>query len=270
MTGRSLHDALLRVLTDGELRQRLLRGDPEVARALGAGEAATLAQSDRDRLMRMARFMSRHFYRERIVRLFRYGRALALTRGRDPLAVLKSPAFRGLLDSVVLGSPGSAETVARLVEERLTADLAEWPFAPDLVRYEGTLFRVEAGPRHWHAPDGARNGLPMRSPHARDVDLEWDLTPLMSVIRRGDPAPSVLPRHHTRFLVALSPYGRVSTLRCPEPLSRFLEALDGSRDPAQAAAAAGLREADAATLVNQLTDLGAVEWRLNFSTKEER
>lgn len=261
MTGRSAHDALLRLLTDGELRRRLLEGDPEIARALGSGEAGALARSDRDRLMRMARFMSRHFYRERIVRLFRYGRTLALTRGRDPLGVLESPVFRRLLDSVVLGSAGSAEAVARLVEEGLTADLAEWPFAPDLVRYEGTLFRVEAGPRHWHAPDGARDGLPMRSPQARIVDLEWDLSPLMSAIRRGDPAPPVPPRHPTRFLVALSASGRVSTVRCPEALSRFLEALDGSRDPGEAAAAAGLREADAATLVTQLTNLGAVEWR---------
>lgn len=228
---------------------------------VGAGEAAILARSDPERLRRMARFMARHFYRERIVRLFRYGRALALSRGRDPLDLLEHPEFQGLLDTVILGSPASAETVAQLVERRLTIDLEEWPFARDLVRYEGTLFRVEAGPRHWSAGDGRRDGLPARSAHTRILDLEWDLVPLLAALRRGEPTPPSPKRQPTRFLVALSPRGRVNTVRCPEPLVRFLEALDGKLGVAEAAASAGLLEADAASLIGQLTELGAVEWR---------
>ena len=261
MTGRTLHDALLRTLTDGELRQRLLGGDPEGGGLLGPDEARTLARSDPDRLRRMARFMARHFYRERIVRLFRYGRALALKAGHDPLGLLESPEFRALLDSVVLGSAASADAVARLVEGRLLAAVAHLPFGLDLVRYEGTLFRVEAGPRRWQAGDGRREGIPARSVQTRVLELEWDLTSLMSAIRRGKPELPSPPRQPTRFLLALSPRGHVTTVRCPEPLSRFLDALDGRRTVTEAAAAAGLSEADVAPLLGQLTDMGAIEWR---------
>jgi len=260
MTGRSLHDALLRVLTDGGLRQRLLRDDPRVAGVLGADEAGVLARSDRERLQRMARFMARHFYRERIVRLFRYGRALARRAGRDPLELLGSAAFGNLLDSMVLGSEASADSVARLVEGELL-EMLSVPFGRDLVRYEGTLFRVEAGPRLWSGGDGRQNGFPMRSARTRILELEWDVTALFPALRRGDPAPALPARQPTRLLVALSPQGRVNSVRCPDPLVRFLEALDGRHDAAQAAGAAGLREGDVGRLLEQLTDLGAVEWR---------
>ncbi len=261
MTGRSLHDALLRVLTDGQLRRRLVGGDPNVGDELGREEAETLRRADQDRLRRLARFMARHFYRERIVRLFRYSRALSLTAGREPLAVLNSAAFRALLDSAVLGSPATAEAVAKLVERRLLSDLAGRAFATALVRYEGTMFRVEAGPRRWQTDAASRDGIPVRSPHARLIKLDWNLSPLIAALRSGNPSPSEPRREPTRLLVALSPQGRVTSVRCPEAVTRLLEALDGRKSPVEAAAASGLREADATALLTKLTEIGAVEWR---------
>lgn len=265
MTGRSLHDALLRVLTDGELRRRLLDGDSGVGQVLGVDEAAMLARSDRERLRHMARFMARHFYRERIVRLFRYGRALAREAGRDPLDVLGSAAFRDLLESVVLGSEASADAVARLVEGELLQALSV-PFARDLVRYEGTLFRVEAGPRQWSEGGGRQHGLPVKSARARILELEWDVTALFPALRRGDPVTALPAREPTRLLVALSPRGRVHSVRCPGALLRFLGALDGKRRAAEAGAAAGV-EGDLRHLLDQLTDLGAIEWRPTEETR---
>ncbi|MBI3079387.1 MAG: hypothetical protein HYY85_20750 [Deltaproteobacteria bacterium] len=261
MTGRSLHDALLRVLTDGELRRRVMEGDPGAARALGVEEAATLRRADSERLQRMARFMARHFYRERIVRLFRYSRALLAPAGHDPLDVMESAAFSAVLDFAVLGSPASADAAANLVEQRVLTDLADRPYGRDLVGYEGTMFRVEAGPRRWQAAAGARQGLPVRSAYARIIELAWDLTPLLAALRRGDPSPAEPPREPTRLLVALSPRGRVTAVRCPAGVSRLLDALDGRRAAAEAAAAAGMDEGDTTALLGQLTDLGAVEWR---------
>lgn len=261
MTGRSLHDALLRVLTDGGLRRRLADGDPTVAGALGGEEAATLRRADPERLRRLARFMARHFYRERIVRLFRSSRALALARGRDPLGVLESAEFRALLDAAVLGSPATAEAVARLVEAELLRALADRPYGTALVSYEGTIFRVEAGPRRWHGPDVPRDGMPVRSAHSRIIDLDWNLTPLIAALRTGSPTPPEPAREPTRLLVALSPRGRVTAVRCPDAVSRLLEALDGQRRPAEAAGAAGLGEAEAVALLTKLTEIGAVEWQ---------
>ncbi len=261
MTGRSLHDALLRVLTDGELRRRLLDGDPAVASALGGEEAETIRRTDPERLRRLARFMARHFYRERIVRLFRYGRALCLAAGRDPLVILELPAFSFVLDSAVLGSPATAEAVAQLVEARLLTDLADRPFGRTLVRYEGTMFRVEAGVRRWQASPPPHDGMPVRSPHARIIELDWNLTPLIAALRSGAPSRPAPSPECTRLLVALSPRGRVTSVRCPPVVSRLLDALDGHTRLAEAARAAGLGEPEAAALLAKLTEIGAVEWQ---------
>jgi hypothetical protein len=258
MTGRSLHDALLRVLTDGELRRRLADSDPTIADALGREESETLKRANPERLGRLARFMARHFYRERIVRLFRYSRSLALARGSDPLTVLEAPAFRSLLDTAVLGSPTTAEQVAQLMEARLLNDLADCPYGPDLVRYEGTLFRVEAGPRRWHTP-APEDGIPACSAHSRIIDLDWNLTPLIAALRAGSSSPEP-PREPTRLLVALSPSGKVTSVRCPEALGRLLDALDGRKRPAEVASATGLSEAAASALLKRLAEIGAVEW----------
>jgi hypothetical protein len=258
MTGRSLHDALLRALTSAELRRRLARGD--AAGVLGGAEAAVLGASDADRLARLARFMGRHFYRERIVRLFAASRMLARARGADPLRLLGGPAFAAILEGAELGSEATAEQVAGLVEADLREALRAVPYGADLIAYEGALFRAEAGPRRWRGPAAGAPGAPARSPRARICDVEWDVTGLVAAVRRGDSALPEPARNPSRLLLALGPNGRVSAVRCPDGLARLLAALDGVRSVAQAAALAGVPEADAARTLRQLAGLGAVEW----------
>jgi hypothetical protein len=261
MTGRSLHDALLRTLTSAELRRRLTSADATVASLLGGEEWAALRAGNPDRLTRLARFMGRHFYRERIVRLFAASRMLARARGSDPLRVLDGPAFATVLDAAEVGSPATAQQVAGLVEVDLGAVLAALPYASDLIAYEGALFRVEAGPRRWGGTGhGGASGPPSRSPHARLCTVEWDVTGLVAAVRRGDATLPEPARGQTRLLLALGPSGRVTTVRCPDALSRLLAALDGVRSVADAAAVAGVSEADAARTMRQLAGLGAVDW----------
>lgn len=261
MTGRSLHDALLRILTSAALRARLVGpGGASSGESIGDEEAAALRRANPERLRRLARFLGRHFYRERIVRLFAASRRFAREQGRDPLAQLETPAFDSLLETAEVGSAATAERVAALVEARLLEALGERPYGPDLVAYEGTLFRAEAGPRRWRDADGAGE-VPVRSPSARIVTLEWDVTTLVTAVRRGEdllPEPGRTP---ARLLVALSPDGRVTTVRCGEAVQRLLEALDGTRSVSEVAACAGLGEANAARVLRQLTEVGAVEWR---------
>jgi hypothetical protein len=255
--GRRVHDALLRVLTSAERRRALSRqGDG----APGAGVDAVLSQADPERLGRLARFMARHFYRERIVRLFAASRALARQRGVDPLAVLDTPAFDAVLASAELGSLATAERVAGLVEQRLEAPLSALAYGRDLLIYEGALFRAEAGARRWRETT-ADAAVPVASPHARVCALDWDVTRLVIAVRRGErelPEPTRAP---TRLLVALGKSGRVTTVRCPEGVERILGALDGARTPADVARVAGLSEPDADQALRQLTEIGAVEWR---------
>ncbi|MGH7263448.1 MAG: hypothetical protein ACREMB_01150, partial [Candidatus Rokuibacteriota bacterium] len=229
MTGRSVHDALLRVLTSAALRARLRDGTAGgLPSGLGAAEVAVLRTADPERLRRLARFMGRHFYRERIVRLFAGGRALARRRGQDPLDVLAGDAFGALLESAEVGSAETADRVASLVEARLRAALAGLGYAGDLVAYEGMLFRAEAGPRRWSG-DGAAEGIPVRAAHTRVCALDWDVTGLVAAVRRGDAALPEPTRQPARLLLALSPNGRVTAARCPEPVERLLAALDGRR-----------------------------------------
>jgi hypothetical protein len=258
--GRRVHDALLRALISAERRRALARpaaagGEPGLP-----VEEAVLRGADPERLGRLARFMARHFYRERIVRLFAASRALARRRGVDPLVVLDTPAFDGLLAVAEVGSTPTAERVAALVEATLQEPLAGLPYGCDLLAYEGALFRAEAGARRWRGT-GRAGELPVRSAHARVCPLDWDVTGLVAAVRRGDaelPQPSRVP---TRLLVALGDSGRVTTVRCPEAVERLLAALDGARTVAEAAQAAGVGEPDAARVLRQLTDVGAVEWR---------
>jgi hypothetical protein len=246
-------------LTSAALRGRLPSADAGLDASLGAAEAAVLRDADQERLARLARFLGRHFYRERIVRLFAASRALAQARGADPLAVLDGPEFRTLLDVAEVGSAETADRVAVLVEDRAHPALRELPWGRDLVRYEGTLFRVEAGPRRWAARAGPGGGAPARSPHARVVSLDWDVTALVLAVRRGatpsDPAPAA-----ARLLVALDPEGRVTTLRCPDGVARLLDACDGARPVPEVARAAGVGEAEAAQALDRLASVGAVTW----------
>jgi hypothetical protein len=261
VTGRSLHDALLRALTSAELRRRLASGDATAAGVLGGQEAAVLRAADADRLARLARFMGRHFYRERIVRLFAASRRLARARGGDPLRVLDGSAFATVLDAAEVGSAATAEHVAGLVEGDLRVVLGALPYAADLIVYEGALFRVEAGPRRWGGrADGSAPASPARSPQARLCAVEWDVTGLVAAVRRGDATLPEPVRGQTRLLLALGPSGRVTTVRCPDALARLLAALDGVRSVAEAARVAGVSEADAARTLRQLARLGAVEW----------
>src|SRR5262249_5187178 len=106
-------------------------------------------------------------------------------------------------------------------------------------------------------PDG---GPPRRSAHARICALDWDVTGLVAAVRRGDamlPEPARTP---TRLLIALRPSGRVTTVRCPGPVERLLGMLDGARSVAEAAAAVGISEPEAARVLRQLAEVGAVEW----------
>jgi hypothetical protein len=259
MTGRSLHDALLRTLTSARLRALVAARDVErLAAAVGAEEARTLCGTDRARLQGLARFLGRHFYRERIVRLFAVCRRLAQEAGRDPLVVLGAPEFRVLLDRAELGSAETAEAVAALVEDAVAPVLVARPWGPALGTYEGALFRVEAGPRGWRA--GSDGAAVVRAPTARLVALDWDVTGLVAAVRRSE---RVLPEPRgvaTRLLVALAPDGRVTTVRASEAIERVLAALDAPRSLAEIARVLGTEEHATRRLVVQLAEAGAVRW----------
>jgi hypothetical protein len=206
----------------------------------------------------MARFLGRHFYRERIVRLFAAGRRLAREAGHDPLDILGSAPFAALLDEAELGSAATAQAVSALVEGDLTGILTTRPWGSALAAYESALFRVEAGPRRWAPPEGDRV---VRADTARVLALAWDVTGLVAAVRRGEAALPEPPARPIRVLVALGPEGRVTAARASEALERVLAALDAPRTAAALAGLLGSDEASCGRAIQQLAAIGAVEWR---------
>jgi hypothetical protein len=247
------------VLTSARLRAQAAAGDvAALGTAVGVEEARALCAADPTRIGGLARFLGRHFFRERIVRLFTASRRLAREAGRDPLAVLDTAAFAGLLERAELGSAATADAVAALVEAEVTALLAARPWGPALAAYEGALFRVEAGPRRWGLAGGS---VVARAATARVLTLDWDVTGLVAAVRRGEPVPPEPRPGPIRLLVTLAPDGRVTTLRASEGLERILAALDAPRTAAELARALGADEAECGRALQQLVAVGAVEWR---------
>jgi hypothetical protein len=178
--------------------------------------------------------------------------------------VLQTEAVLPILDAAILGSPYTAERLLALIEPYLTnqdeAIQAAFPFWRDLVRYQATLFRVEA------EGDGqARSsGHPQRARSCRLLDLDWDLPDLLQQLRtiegaaREMMASLVGKRVPTTLLVAGGAHGRITTVRCDHVVRRILESADGTRDEAALAAIAGIPRDQATQLLNQLDEMGAI------------
>jgi hypothetical protein len=259
MTGRSLHDSLLKVVSDGSLRARLLKGDRQVSAPLGEQEAAVLARLPAERVARISRFLARHYYRERIIRLFRHARRLAAHTGRDPLAVLESPSGLTFLDDAVLGSADSADRLLSLIETYLTendeAIVARAPYWRDLIRYQAAMVRVEATHDSRQQPPQSRR--PRCSTAVQILTLEWDIPMVLAALREGDSLPTGRAAR-TSLLMARSRHGRVTSVRCTEVIRRLLEAADGNRDVEELARTCRLAPEDADRLVRQLSEMGAL------------
>lgn len=257
MTGRSLHDAFLTVLCDGKLRGRLLEGETPLNGDFSSDEWTVLTRLPKRRLIGLSRFFARHYYHERIVRLFRYVRLLAPWTGRDPCRVLHDPAILPMLEGAVLGSPASAARILAAVEHYLTEDdeaiQAQWPFWRDLVRYQAALFQVEA---HGAAPR-RQTQHPFRSPGARILDFEWDIPDVLAKIRSQDSGTVPVTPTPSMLLLTRRSHGQVLTVRCSSAMRKLLEAADGHRSPEDLALVARLSSEDVSSLLRQLQEIGA-------------
>jgi hypothetical protein len=281
MQGRSLHDALLTVLADGEVRSRLLTSSPSnqvVAHRISDEDWATLSALSGRRLIGISRFLARQYYRERVVRLFRYVRLLIPVTGRDPCTLLQGPSILPILDRAVLGSPQSAERLLAMIEPFLTDHdeeiQARFPFWRDLIRYQSTLFRVEAEANVRTVPIEGSEGRPRRAASSRVLALDWDLPGLLQQLRRsnissGEETSGLIPqRIATTLLVACGRYGRITTVRCDRVTRTLLEAADGQRDEQQLAQIAGISPDQVGQLLRQLQEIGAIAQASGLSSAE--
>jgi hypothetical protein len=261
MNSRETQDVILRLLADGPLRAGALSGAPETPPEV----RATLARTDAAALDRFGRFLTRHYYRERVVHYFKYSRALAPLTGRAPEAALKTAEFRALVPALVLGERASAERVAALLRRHLTGDAEavreKVPYWDDLVAYQEAFFLADA-----LAPEPAATPFPARARAAALLDLSWDLPAVLPLLLHpfGElPAARWAP---TRLLFARSPIGEVTALRCTDALKELLDRLTGQTDPSEVAAQMGIDQALFEKTLHRLEQLGAVVAREAFSS----
>lgn len=256
MSDRALQDEVIRALADGPFRSSTVWQDRDLA--------------DPDRVERFARFLARRYYYERVVHFFRYSRALARVTGRRPEAALAGPEFNALLPGIVLGSRETAHAVAELVVEYVKrGDRAEAiAYVDDLLRYEGAMMVVEAGPRRWRE-NGATpvvlvdaDAAPAMADGTVILELEFNLPEILPLIVRAWSDPPLAPHRPCRLVVARTPRGRVSVAQLTEPITEAIVAANGRltlRDLAEATGAelGALREAFAS-----LTEIGAVRFSI--------
>ena len=258
MTGRSLHDTLLRVLSYGPLRAQLLDTDAAAA-AITSDEWDILRRVPKEHLRNMAGFLARHYYAERIARLFRHIRRLALQTGRDPLSVLDSPKAGIVLNHAVLGSSDTAEELAALLDEFLLEDAADiqkrFPYWRDLVRYQTTMFRLEGLRSEERATD-----YPCRSASAKIVQFKWDIPAIIANLQSQNDSLPTAAHGPSILLIASSPNRQVISMRCTPNVQRLFEAADGTRTVEDLRLAAGSSVQQTEQLLTQMKEIGAIQW----------
>lgn len=263
MTGRSLHDALLRVLGHGPLRAQLFALDGDTT-AFSSDEWHILRRVPSAQLRNMARFLARHYYQERVVRLFRHIRRLAAQTGRDPLLVLDTPPARAVLDQAILGSPDTADAMVSLIETFLLENAHEiqmrFPYWQDLIRYQATMFRLEA-----RREDRWGTCLPCRSASANIVHSEWDLPKILADLPSLDDHQITNLHSPSLLLVALSVDGQVTSLRCTPNVQCLFEAADGTRTIEELGMVAEFSARQTEQILEQMRGIGAIHWKASIT-----
>ncbi|HKN85834.1 MAG TPA: hypothetical protein VJV04_03135 [Nitrospiraceae bacterium] len=264
MTGRSLHDTLLRVLSHGPLRAQLLDADDDPT-AITADEWRILRRVPKEHVRNMARFLARHYYGERIARLFRHIRRLALQTGRDPLSVLDSPEARLVLDHAVLGSSDTAEEMVSLLETFLLEDAGEiqarFPYWRDLVRYQATMFRIEARKVEERGTD-----CPRRSASGNIEKFEWDIPAILADLQSSSYREAQAAHGPSMLLIASTSDGHVISLRCTLNVQRLFEAADGTRTIEELGLAADCSVQQTERVLRQMKEIGAIQWDDGITT----
>jgi hypothetical protein len=264
MTGRSLHDTLLWVLSHGPLRAQLFDTHDE-ALAISSDEWRILRRVPRQQLCNMARFLARHYDAERIIRLFRHIRRLAAQTGRDPLLILNTSQARTVLDRAVLGSPDTADEMVSLIETFLLKDAAEiqkrFPYWQDLVRYQTTMFGLEA-----RRTAESTTCLPCRSPSGNIVQFEWDLPAILADLASLNDQQASRLHCPSCLLIASSADRHVTSLRCTSHVQRLFEAADGTRTVEELGIIADLSERQTEQALEQMKRIGAIQWKASIKS----
>jgi len=240
MNDRALQDELIRYLSDAKLR----RAPPRSLRLTG---------DEAEKANKFARFLARRYYRDRLIRSFRYSRVLSGRTGRRAEEVCDLPECEAFLNDCVLGSLASARRAGEMAVAHLATGQGLYPWWNDLIAYESAHFLQTA------TTERAQPGAHHRpSPSATCIHFEWALPEMLPRLRKGEPVGEESHRGVT-LLFSRTHMGKVYVVELDESTAAVFRATDGARTLKQIAEAGGATGPQAEAAVSNLAQIGAVE-----------
>jgi len=240
MDDRALQDELIRYLSDAKLRA----APPESLKLTG-GEA--------EKANKFARFLARRYYRDRLIRSFRYSRAFSNRTGRRAEEVCGLPECESFLDDCVLGSLASSRRAGEMAVAHLSPGRSLFPWWSDLTTYESahllqtaTTERTQPG-QHYQ-----------RSPSATCIRFDWALPEMLPRLRRGEALGEEFQRSAT-LLFSRTHMGKIYVVELDEITTAIFRATNGARALKQIAESAAVTLPQAEERLSNLAQIGALE-----------
>lgn len=239
MTDRELHDELIKYLTDPQLRAQ---GMP----ALG------LDDEQAERAGKFALFLARRYYRDRVLRSFRYATLLAAPG--EPLAAdaIESPQFQTIVDESVMGSCAAAQRIGRIVVAQLTAiaNIPSW--RRSLADYEYAHF-LQTATAEQRTPAVYRQ----QNVSALCVAFDWHMPSLLQRIRTGVAVTEDLRRLVT-LLFSRTHAGKIYVMEIDSPTASVFSAVNSQRTLREIAWEAKTEIESTGEILNSLAEVGAI------------
>jgi hypothetical protein len=240
MNGRALQDELIRYLSDAKLRA-------------ASQNSLRLTGDEAEKANRFARFLARRYYRDRLIRSFRYSRIVTGKTGRRAEEICDREEFELFLDQCVLGSVDSARRAGQMAVAHLSPGQSLFPWWSELTAYEAghllqtaTTERVQPGPRY------------QRSPSATCIRFEWALPEMLPRLRKGE-TPGEESHRGVTLLFSRTHMGKIYVVELDESTAAVFRATDGSRTSEQVAEVAGVTIQQAEEALSNLAQVGALE-----------
>jgi len=240
VSDRNLQDELIRYLSDARERRQ-----PSKSLPLPPDEAAKAA--------RFARFLARRYYRDRLVRSYRYTRRFQPRTGKLAEDIVEGAQFHSFLDQCVLGSFRAARQVGEMAVVHLDAATHPGPWWRDLVEYEYAYFLQTAT-----SEPGTRTRRHTRGASAFCQTFAWFLPELLERLRSGQPVGEDLRRECT-LLFSRTHLGKIFVVELEKDAAAVFRSTNGFRTPEQIAVAADVPGQAVIALLEQFVEMGAVE-----------
>jgi hypothetical protein len=240
VSDRALQDELIRYLSDADARAH-------------PAEKLPLAPAEAAKAVRFAHFLARRYYRDRLVRSFRYTRRFAAQVGRMAGDIVEGVQFNAFLGQCVLGSFAASRQVGEMAVVHLDKAPHPGPWWRDLVEYEYAYFLETAT-----SEPAARTRRHTRGASAFCQTFSWSMPEVLDRLRSGQPVPNDLRRECT-LLFSRTHLGRVFVVELEKDAAAVFRSTNGFRTPEQIAASAGVPLEAVIPLLEQFVEIGAVE-----------